>query len=535
MTTIKMKNIFSIAKKIGIAKKDLFQYGNFIAKVTANGSKKDSKIILVTAMTPTKAGEGKTTTAIALTDGLNHVLKDQIATCALRQPSMGPVFGVKGGATGGGLASVEPSENININFTGDLHAITAVNNLINAMITNSIYWGNPLDIDPQQILFPRAVDMNDRSLRSIKTEINKKNPNGFREAFVITAASEIMAIFCLAKDEEDFLQMVDNIIIAKNSKGQPITVKELKIENAIRKIIHQALYPNLVQTLYGSPVFVHGGPFANIAHGCCSYRSLTTARSYADYVVTEAGFGSDLGAEKYLDILCSRHPELIPDAIVLVGSLRSMKLQAGVSYEALSQKDVQACLKGLDNYNKHIANLVRYGLPVILCINKFKQDTQEELNAVVKKLKEEHPGLKIVVCDSFNKGVKGAIELAQEVIEETAKSSAFVPLISKEMDVEEKIEIIAKTVYGAKAVEYSDLAKKDLDYIKALGLEHFDVCMAKTPMSLTDDPKILNYVPGFTLHIDRIKISQGAGFLIPISGSILRMPGLPKVPSATKM
>lgn len=529
------KNINNIAKKINIPNFDLYNYGKYIAKVTNKGNKKNSKIILVTAMTPTKAGEGKTTTAIALTDGLNKVLKDKKAICALRQPSMGPVFGMKGGATGGGKASIYPEDDININFTGDFHAITAVNNLISAMITNSIYWGNPLNIDINQVVFPRTLDVNDRSLRNIVTSIDKNNPDGIKEKTVITAASEIMAIFCLAKDENDFINMVDQITIAYNTSNEPIKVADLKIEGAILKIIKQALYPNLVQSFYYSPVFVHGGPFANIAHGCCSYRSLTYARSYADYVITEAGFGSDLGAEKYLDILCNRHEELIPDAIVLVASIRSLKLQAGVLFDDLSIENVEKCIEGLDNLYKHIDNLTRYGIPVVVNINKFPTDTKKEINSVVKKISDRYPNVEVSICNSFEKGASGAIDLANKVIEQANKKHEFKKLLNNESSVEDRIQTIANTIYGCSNVEYSSKAKEDLKRIYELGISNFDICISKTPLSLSDDPKNLNYVKGTTLHIDRIEISTGARFLIPISGSILRMPGLPKIPNATNM
>lgn len=532
---MKFKNIDSIAKQVNISKNDLYNYGKYIAKVTKKGNKANSKVVLVTAMTPTKAGEGKTTTAIALTDGLNKVLKDKKAICALRQPSMGPVFGMKGGATGGGKASIYPEDDININFTGDFHAITAVNNLISAMITNSIYWGNPLNIDINQVVFPRALDVNDRSLRNMVTSIDKNHPKGIKERSVITAASEIMAIFCLAKDEKDFIDMVNQITIAYTTSNEAVKVADLKIDGAISKIIKQALYPNLVESFYYSPVFVHGGPFANIAHGCCSYRSLTYARSYADYVITEAGFGSDLGAEKYLDILCNRHEELIPNAIVLVASIRSLKLQAGVLFENLVNENVNKCIEGLDNLNKHIENLTRYGIPLVININRFPTDTKKEINNVVASLKEKYPNIEVSVCDSYLKGALGAIDLANKVILQANKTHKFNKLLNNEDSIEERIKTIATQIYGCKDVEYSLKAKEDLKRIKELGFSNFDICISKTPLSLSDDPKNLNYVKETTLHIDRIEISSGARFLIPISGSILRMPGLPKVPNATKM
>lgn len=530
-----LKNIMTIARHLGIANKDLIPYGKYMAKIEPKPDSYSHKshLILVTAMTPTKAGEGKTTTVIALTDGLNLLLKGKAkAVAALRQPSMGPVFGMKGGATGGGLASIEPDEDININFTGDIHALTAANALISAVIDNSIFNGNEYDFDLDRIVFPRAVDMNDRALRRTIVGIDKKHPSGRNETFVITAASELMAVFCLARDASDFKQRVGKIIVGFTKAGKPVTVKDLKITNAVFKIMHSALKPNLVQTIYGSPAIVHGGPFANIAHGCCSYMAIKTAMDYADYTITEAGFGSELGGEKFLDILAPRF-NLRPDGAVVVATVRSLKLQGGSTYDELDKEDVGKALEGLPNLLRHLNNIRSYGLPIVCCLNVFPTDTPRELQAVKDAIAKA--GFKTVECDSYQKGKKGGLALAKAVVELAKEPDTYRPLVKAGDDIKKTIATISTNIYGAGKVEYSANALADIENIESLGIKDLNVCIAKTPLSLTDDPKVLGAPVGFTIHIDHVNLSAGAGFVVPVSGKTLLMPGLPKVPAAVTM
>lgn len=523
-------DIRKIGKKIGLSEKDLFLYGTTMAKIIKSpDNDRKGKLILTTAMTPTKAGEGKTTTAIGLADGLS--LLGNRACLALREPSLGPVFGVKGGGTGGGKERLEPEEKINLHFTGDIHALTSATNLIAAMIDNEIFQKSELDLDPESISFPRAMDMNDRSLRRIATCLNPKDGPRHESSFVITAASELMAIFCLCKDEEDFLDRVENITIGKDTSGRKVTVKALNIRNAIRKLMEDALSPNLVQTMEGTPAIVHGGPFANIAHGTNSLIATSLALKVSDYVVTEAGFGSDLGMEKYLDIV-SPLGNFSPDLVVLVGSIRAMKLHGGVPFSALEERNDNALVQGFENLLFHYHNGRQYGLPVLVSLNVFPQDTKGEIALVSKLLEEKN--IPFALNTSYQEGGVGAKGLAEKVLLMlSSEKKAFHPLVDKRQDVMEKIKIIATHVYGAKDVVYEE---KALEQIKNLSEEerHYDVCISKTPNSLSDDPHLLN-VPEHVLHVRSLRLFDGARFLVPLTGAVVTMPGLPKVPLAKRM
>ena len=532
-----LERIQEVAVRAGLDAADIIPYGRYFAKVDLGvdpAPQPGSKVILVTAMTPTKAGEGKTTTAIALTDGLNRVLEGtgKRATVALRQPSMGPVFGLKGGATGGGEASVLPSDEININFTGDIHALTAANALISAVIDNSIFHGNPLGIDLDRVVLPRAVDMNDRALRRIRVGIDKKHPEGHLETTVITAASELMAIFCLARSEDDFAQRVNDIVCAYTLDGRPVRVGEFRIENAIRKIVREALLPNIAQTKYGSLAFIHGGPFANIAHGCCSIRAIQAGLHTSDYCVTEAGFGADLGGEKFMDLLCPR-AGIAPACTVVVASVRSCKLQGGVSYENLGVEDVSATVAGAANLLHHLRVMSGYGVPVICCINAFDSDSQSEIAAL--KMEVEKAGFNAVCCRGYTEGPEGSVDLARAVIATCEKPSAFKPLVKPGQEIRSAVTTICQQVYGAEGVSFSPRAETDIASIESMGLEGLGVCIAKTPLSLTDDPAVLGCPRGFTINISSVRLSAGAGFVVPVSGSTLLMPGLPSVPAAVDM
>ncbi len=538
---MKLQKITSVAKKVGIKASDLTLYGNYMAKVEpqkpANGHK--AKYILVTAITPTKAGEGKTTTSIALADGLTLLGKK--AVVALREPSLGPVFGMKGGATGGGKVTVEPSENINLHFTGDLHALTSAIDLIAAIIDNHIFQGNELHIDPNRIVYKRAMDMNDRALREITVaesdSVNKKGEpvNGVKrqDSFVITVAHEMMAIMCLAEDEDDFKERLGRMIVAYNTSNQPVTVKDLKVVNAVMKLMKDALKPNLVQTSGHAPAFIHGGPFANIAHGCNSIIATKTALAVGDYVVTEAGFGSDLGAEKFLDIKC-QVAGIQPDLIVIVATVRALKLHGGVNFNDLGQENVAAMMLGTENLKRHVENMKKFGVPVMVNINKFYADTANEVKALEDWLKSQ--GYSYALNDGYEKGGRGAVEAAQMALDIMSKQvSHYHPLVVSSMTIEEKISTICREIYGAKGVEYSSEAQKKLTDYKAMGCDSYYVCMAKTPMSFTDDPAVLNAPNDFVIHVRSIDMAAGSRFIIPITGTILTMPGLPKVPAAVLM
>lgn len=532
-----MRKITSIAKRLGFEKKNLYCYGEEIAKIELDEKplKKKSKLILVTAMTPTKAGEGKTTTSIGLTDGLNSVLrkegKDEVAVCCLRQPSLGPFFGMKGGATGGGRATIIPDEKINIHFTGDIHALSSASLLISAIIDNSLYQGNPMNINPERIVFPRALDVNDRALRTIQV-LGKKDET-HEEEVVITAASELMTILCLAKDKNDFMKRLGNIILAYDVNDKPLYLKQFNIMNALWLILKDAYKPNLVQTLYGSPAFVHGGPFANIAHGCCSYRSLKAGLEHSSYCVTEAGFGADLGGEKFMDILCKANG-LKPDATVVVGSIRAMKLQGGCSYEELSTENIDSALEGLKNLSRHLSNMKKFNVPVVVALNIFASDTKKEINAVKDAL--ERNGYKVALFEAFAKGARGGEDLARLVLDTLKKEKAhYTPLYNGDESIKDVIELISKNIYGAEGVEYSSKAEEDIGIIEKLNPSPVYVCMAKTPLSFTDDPKIQGAPSGFKIHVSSVSYSSGANLVVVRTGALWLMPGLPKVPAAVKM
>lgn len=524
--------IDKIAKKLNIEKNSLIHYGDDKAKIDTSkltNLKRKGKLILTTAMTPTKAGEGKTTTSIGLVDGLS-LLKKQVVAC-LREPSLGPVFGIKGGGTGGGKASLYPEDDINLHFTGDIHALTSINNLIAALIDNELYFKN-MDVDENRIIFPRAMDMNDRGLRDITTNQNDKKVIPHHSSFVITAASEIMAIFCLAKDKEDFLNRVEEITVAYTKDNKAIKVKQLECRGAINKLIKYAILPNLVQTLYHTPAIVHGGPFANIAHGCNSIIATDLSLKLADYIVTEAGFGSDLGMEKFLDIVAPKM-DLKPSLIVMVASIRAIKLHAGIPFENLSTENTEAIKVGVKNLLKHVNNISLYSLPVLVSINRFEDDSENEIKVLEEILKENN--VEFALNSSYLEGETGAIELARKVVEITdrEKENKFKPIVSKNNSLSEKIEIISKKIYGADNVIYENDTKQRLEeYEKQY--PDFDICMSKVPTSLSDDPKLLN-VPKHDIHIKELRLFTGAKFIVPLTGDVFTMPGLPKQPQSKRM
>ena len=531
-----MDNIYDVAKRAGIDAKYVIPYGLDKAKIDLKineelSNRPNGKLVLVTAVTPTKAGEGKTTSSIALTDGLHKIGVNSML--CLREPSLGPVFGLKGGATGGGKASIIPSEDINLHFTGDMHALTSSINLIAAIIDNHIFQGNELNIDPSRILWKRALDMNDRALRSVTVNQKEKKSAPRQDEFVITVASEMMAVLCLASDPEDFIKRVKEIVVAYTYDNKVVRVNDLKISNAIYKLMKNAFNPNLVQTLEGNPCFVHGGPFANIAHGCNSIMSTKLALKLAPVVVTEAGFGADLGAEKFLDIKC-RVGNLKPDAVVLVATIRSLKLHGGMAFEDLENEDVEALMKGLPNLKKHMDNVAKYGLPCVICVNHFNSDTENETNALIKWCKENN--YEVAFCSAFANGGDGAVELAKKVMDTlNNKESNYHPLYDVNLSIKDKIETVCKEIYGAKDVVYTDEANVQIEEFSALGYDKTPVCIAKTPLSLTDNPKVLGAPTDFTITIREVRLSAGANFVVCLTGSIMTMPGLPKVPAAVKM
>lgn len=534
--SIELETINKIAKKANISEKHLENYGKYKAKINNDiyndiKDNKDGKLILVTAINPTKAGEGKSTTTIGLTDGLALLNKNVIA--CLREPSLGPVFGLKGGATGGGYAQVVPMEDINLHFTGDMHAITTANNLVSAILDNHIYQENTLNIDPNKVVWNRCLDMNDRTLRNI-TIGQKKKTNGIEreDTFVITVATEIMAILCLSNDIKDFEEKVKKCKVAYTYDDKPITIEDLKISGALAVIIKEALKPNLVQTLEHTPVFIHGGPFANIAHGCNSIIATKTALKLADYVVTEAGFGADLGAEKFLDIKC-RLGNLKPDAIVIVATIRALKMHGGVDSKDIEKENIDALLKGCSNLEKHIESIKAFGLPFVVAINKFSKDTKKEVETIINWCKENN--YPVEEADGWAQGGKGMIELANKVIDICNQENNFKPIYDLNKSIEDKIEIISKLIYGADGVEYSDDAKESIKTLNKLGYDNLPICMAKTPMSLTDDPKKVGRPTGFNINVTNIKVSAGAGFIVVFTGAIMTMPGLPKHPAALDM
>ena len=529
-------SIDKIAKKIGIEADDLELYGKYKAKVDPSviKSNKNGKVILVTAISPTPAGEGKSTTTIGLTDALNRLGKNTMV--ALREPSFGPVMGVKGGAAGGGYAQVIPMEDINLHFTGDLHAITTATNAIAAILDNHIFQGNELKIDPTRIIWHRALDMNDRALRGVIVGLGGHTNGVPREDhFDITVASEIMAVLCLSSSLEDFKKRVARIVVAYTYDRKPVTVDDLKATGAITLIMKDALKPNLVQTLEHSPAFIHGGPFANIAHGCNSIIATKCAIKLADYVVTEAGFGADLGAEKFLDIKC-RIAGIKPSCVVMVATIRALKMHGGVLKEDLNTENVDALLKGICNLEKHVENIKKYGLPVVVAINKFYSDTENEVKALMDWAKKNN--IVVSLSEVFTKGGEGGIDLANKVIDEINKNDGaktFKPIYDLDLSIKDKITTICKEIYGAANVEFSSQAKTQMSTFKKNGWDKLPVCMAKTQYSFSDNPKLLGRPEGFTMTIRELKPSIGAGFIVALTGDIMTMPGLPKEPAANKM
>ena len=530
----RMLPITQVAEKCGIEEEDLELYGKYKAKLSDSLWEKikdrpDGKLVLVTAINPTPAGEGKTTTTVGLGEALGRMGVQSLI--ALREPSLGPCFGIKGGAAGGGYAQAVPMEDLNLHFTGDFHAITSANNLLVAMLDNHIQQGNALGIDPRQVLWKRCLDMNDRVLRNVVVGLGAKADGMVREDhFVITVASEIMAILCLAENMKDLKERLGRIIVAYNFAGEPVTAADLKAVGAMAALLKDALKPNLIQTLENTGVLVHGGPFANIAHGCNSVRATKTALKLADLVVTEAGFGADLGAEKFLDIKC-RMAGLKPDAVVLVATARALKYNGGVPKDQLTEENMDALKRGIVNLEKHIENIQKYGVPVIVTLNAFTTDTEQEY-AYIKHFCQEM-GCEFALSEVWAKGGEGGIDLARKVLETLEqKESHFVPIYPDEMSLEGKIETVAKEIYGADGVTYSAAAKKALKRITELGFGNLPVCMAKTQYSLSDDPAKLGRPSGFEISVRDAYVSAGAGFVVALTGSIMTMPGLPKRPAA---
>lgn len=529
-----MVHIREVAAKLDIPEDDLELYGKYKAKLSDElirrvSDRKDGKLILVTAINPTPAGEGKTTTSVGLGEAFGRLGKR--AVIALREPSLGPCFGIKGGAAGGGYAQVVPMEELNLHFTGDFHAITSANNLLAALLDNHIQQGNELGIDPRQIVWKRCMDMNDRVLRNIVVGLGSKMDGMVREDhFVITVASEIMAILCLADDMHDLKRRLGRIIVAYTFDGKPVTADDLKATGAMAALLKDALKPNLIQTLEHTPAIVHGGPFANIAHGCNSVRATKTALKLADYVITEAGFGADLGAEKFFDIKC-RKAGLAPDAVVLVATVRALKYNGGVAKADLGTENLDALKKGIVNLEKHIENLQKFGVPVVVTLNSFVTDTKAETDYVEQFCRER--GCEFALSEVWEKGGEGGIELANKVLLTLEqKESHFKPLYPDDMSLEDKIATVAREIYGADGVTYSAAAKKELKRIADMGMSSFPVCMAKTQYSLSDDQTKLGRPNGFTINVREVYVSAGAGFVVAVTGSIMTMPGLSKNPAA---
>ena len=529
-----MQPIKEVAASIGIAEDDIELYGKYKAKISdelieRSKNNPDGKLILVTAINPTPAGEGKTTITVGLGQAFGKLGKKAII--ALREPSLGPCFGIKGGAAGGGYSQVVPMEDLNLHFTGDFHAITSANNLLAALLDNHIQQGNELGIDPRQIVWKRCLDMNDRVLRNVVVGLGSKMDGMVREDhFVITVASEIMAILCLAVDMNDLKRRLGRIIVAYTFDGKPVTADDLQATGSMAALLKDALKPNLIQTLEHTPAFVHGGPFANIAHGCNSVRATCTALKLADYVITEAGFGADLGAEKFFDIKC-RKAGLKPDAVVLVATIRALKYNGGVPKDELSAPNLEALKKGIVNLEKHIENLQKFGVPVVVTLNSFITDTEEETAFVEKFCKDRD--CEFALAEVWEKGGEGGVALANKVLEtlETKKSN-FKPLYEDDLSLKEKIEKVAKEIYGADGVTYAPAAESELKRITDLGMDKFPVCMAKTQYSLSDDAKKLGRPTGFKINVREVYVSAGAGFVVAINGAIMTMPGLPKKPAA---
>ena len=528
----KLKNIVEVAKSLDINEEDLELYGKYKAKISDNvyrnlKDKKDGKLVLVTAINPTPLGEGKTTVSIGLADGLRKIGRKSIL--ALREPSLGPVFGMKGGATGGGHSQIAPMEDINLHFTGDLHAITTANNLLSAMIDNHIYFGNELKI--KRVVWKRCVDLNDRQLRVVNTGLSEeKNVVPRVDGFNITVASEIMAIFCLAKDINDLKRRLGNIIIGYNEDDKPVTARDLKAEGSLTVLLKDAIKPNLVQTLEHTPAIVHGGPFANIAHGCNSIIATKLALKLADYTITEAGFGADLGAEKFLDIKC-KTAKIKPDVVVCVATLKALKYHGGLSKEELKDENIDALDRGCKNLFKHIENLKdKYGLNVIVAINKYLTDSRKEIEYLQEKLKEKDVNLSLV--ESWEHGGDGARDLAKKLVDLAEKTSKLNNIYEIEDEIETKIEKLSKAIYGAEGIEISDEAQREIDFIKKIGYNNLPICIAKTQYSFSDDPKNLECLEPFKIHVQEIRLNAGAEFIVVITGKIFTMPGLPRVPAA---
>ena len=525
--------IVKVAEGLGISEDELELYGKYKAKLSPSVTKRlankpDGKLILVTAITPTPAGEGKTTTTVGLTDGLRKIGKNAMA--ALREPSLGPSFGLKGGAAGGGYAQVIPMEDINLHFTGDLHAITTAHNLCAAMLDNHIQQGNELNIDPRRVVFRRVMDLNERALRNIIIGLGGKANGVPRESgFDITVASEVMAILCLSSDLMDLKARLGRIVLAYTYDGKPVTASDIGASGSMAVLLKDAIKPNLVQTLEGSPVFIHGGPFANIAHGCNSVQATKLGLKCADYLVTEAGFGADLGAEKFLDIKC-RVAGLKPDAVVVVATVRALKMHGGRKKTELNTEDLPALEAGIPNLMKHIENVQKYGLPVVVAINRFPTDTEAELALVAKKCEEL--GASFALSEVWAKGGEGGKVLAQKVVEACEKTSAFRFIYDAAMTPKEKMNAIAREIYGADGVDFTAQAEKDLAQIHELGKDNLLVCMAKTQYSLSDDPAKIGRPSGFRITVREVRLSAGAGFLVAVTGEIMTMPGLPKKPAA---
>ena len=532
--SIKMKNIADVAGEYGISADDLEMYGKYKAKLSeeylkAHENGKKGKLVLVTAINPTPAGEGKTTTLVGLGQAFKEMGKN--AVIALREPSLGPCFGVKGGAAGGGYAQVVPMDELNLHFTGDFHAITSANNLLAAMLDNHIQHGNLLGIDTSAIIHKRCIDMNDRVLRNIVVGLGNKTDGVVREDhFVISVASEIMAILCLSKDMDDLKERLSNIIVAYNFKGDPVFARDLRAVGAMAALLKDAIKPNIVQTLNHSLALVHGGPFANIAHGCNSIRATKIAMGMADIALTEAGFGADLGAEKFFDIKC-RQAGFAPDCVVIVATVRALKYNGGVAKEELSNENIEALKKGIVNLEKHIENIKLFGVPVVVTLNNFISDTKAEIEFIREFC--ESRNCEFAISKVWEEGGKGGIELAQKVLYTLEnKESKFIPLYPDDMSLEDKLYTIATKIYGAKNVTYSPAAKKALDRAKALGFERFPICVAKNQYSLSDDPKKLGRPEDFDINVREVYVNAGAGFVVAITGNIMTMPGLPKIPAA---
>ena len=528
----KLKKITEIAEKLNIQEEQLEQYGKFKAKISPEvykelKNKKDGKLILVTAINPTPLGEGKTTMAIGLADGLRKIGKK--AVLALREPSLGPVFGIKGGATGGGHSQIAPMEDINLHFTGDIHAITSANNLLSAMIDNHIYFGNELEFD--RVVWKRCVDLNDRQLRTVNTGLSQeKNIVPRMDGFDISVASEIMAIFCLATDINDLKRRIGNIIVGYTKDNKPITAKDLKADGAMTVLLKDAINPNLVQSLEQTPAIVHGGPFANIAHGCNSVIATKLALKLGEYVITEAGFGADLGAEKFLDIKC-RKANLKPDAVVCVATIKALKYHGGMPKEDIKNESVEYLAKGFENLERHVDNLKNnYGLNVIVAINKYTHDTENEIKFLQNKLQEK--GINLSLVESWEKGGEGAEDLAQKIVDLAQEPTNFKFAYELSESIESKIKAVAQKIYGAEDVEFTDKAKQHIEEIKIMGYENMPVCIAKTQYSFSDDPKNLECKEPFNIHVQDVVLRAGAEFIVVLTGKIMTMPGLPKVPSA---